>query len=56
MLINYFIVSIRNLVKDKLYSIINALGLAVALTTCFFIFSWVTYETSYDTFKESESI
>lgn len=56
MLINYCIVSLRNLVKDRLYSIINALGLAVAITTCFFIFSWVTYETSYDTFDDSERI
>lgn len=56
MLINYLLVSARNLIKDKLYSIINTLGLAIALTTCFFIYSWVSYETSYDTFDGNENI
>jgi putative ABC transport system permease protein len=56
MLTNYLITSFRNLVKDRLYSIINILGLAIALTTCFFIYSWLTYETNYDTFDGNGSI
>ncbi len=56
MLSNYIAVSIRNLVKDKLYTLINALGLAVAIATCYFIFSWVKFETTYDTFHNSGNL
>ena len=56
MLINYIVVAVRNLVKDKLYTSINALGLAVAFTTCFFIYSWVRFESSYDVFEGNESV
>lgn len=49
MIYNYLITSLRILFKEKLYSIINVLGLAVGLCTIFFIYSWVQFEMSYDT-------
>ncbi len=50
MLTNYFLVSLRTLLKDKVYAVINTLGLAIGLATCFLIFSWVSFETSYDNY------
>lgn len=48
MLRNYLIAAVRILTKEKLYAAINAIGLAVGLAVCFLIYSWVTYEKSYD--------
>lgn len=45
---NYLKISYRNLLKNKLYSLINILGLAVGLTCCLLIFMFVADELSYD--------
>jgi len=45
---NYFKISIRNLYKQKLYSIINIGGLAVGLACFILIFLFVQHELSYD--------
>ena len=50
MLKNYFKVAFRNLVRHKVFSIINILGLAVGMTACFLIYQYVRFETSYDAF------
>ena len=50
MLKNYFKIAFRNLWKHKVFSIVNILGLAVGMSACFFIFSYVRFETSYDNF------
>jgi putative ABC transport system permease protein len=47
---NYFKTAWRNLVRNKIYSIINILGLALGLAACFFIFQYVAFESSYDRF------
>lgn len=47
---NYFKTAWRNLVRNKVFSIINITGLAVGLTACFLIFLYVRFETSYDNF------
>ncbi|MBL7848710.1 MAG: ABC transporter permease [Cyclobacteriaceae bacterium] len=49
MIQSYLRSTLRLLVKDRLYVFINALGLAIGLATCFLIFSWVQFETSFDT-------
>lgn len=49
MIRSYLRSTLRLLAKEKLYVFINALGLAVGLATCFLIYSWVRFETSYDT-------
>jgi len=38
MLRNYFKVAFRNLVRHKVFSLINILGLAVGITACFLIY------------------
>ncbi|HMQ08734.1 MAG TPA: ABC transporter permease [Saprospiraceae bacterium] len=50
MIRNYFIVAIRNLRRNKVFSIINICGLALSLTCCLLIFFFVTDELSYDKF------
>ena len=50
MLRNFFKTAIRSLFKQKIYSLINILGLAVSITACLLIVIYVKYETSYDSF------
>ncbi len=40
--------SFRVLWKDKAYTLLNAAGLAMALATCFVIYTWVQYERGFD--------
>lgn len=49
---NYISVALRNLIKHKLYSAINIVGLAVGLAACVLITLFVRDELSYDTFWE----
>ncbi|MGD9158556.1 MAG: ABC transporter permease [Desulfobacteraceae bacterium] len=48
MLKNYFTTAINNLLKNKLYSAINIIGLAVGLAACIIISIYVQHELSYD--------
>jgi len=48
---NYLKVSLRNLWKHKIFSVINIMGLAVGMTACFLIYLYVHFETSYDAFN-----
>ena len=52
MLRNYLVISLRNLLKRKIYSIINILGLSVGLAAVIMIFLYVKEEISYDTFHD----
>jgi putative ABC transport system permease protein len=52
MLKNYFLVAVRNLMRNKVFSLINIFGLAVGLAACFLIYQYVRFEESYDTFHE----
>ncbi|MEX0297881.1 MAG: ABC transporter permease, partial [Kordiimonas sp.] len=45
---NYISVAFRNLIKNKLYSAINIVGLAVGLAACMMIMLFVRDELSYD--------
>ena len=49
---NYFKVAMRNLWKNKGYSAINILGLAIGLATCLLILIYVIDELSYDRFNK----
>ena len=42
---NYLKIAIRNLAKNKTYSIINLTGLAVGLACCILIFLYMQNET-----------
>ncbi|MFC1492311.1 ABC transporter permease, partial [candidate division KSB1 bacterium] len=50
MLKNYLKISMRNLIRQKVYSGINISGLAVGLASCILIFLWIRDEISYDRF------
>ena len=47
---NYIITSWRNLLRNKVFSFINILGLAVGLAVGFLIYQYVQVERSYDKF------
>ncbi len=50
MLRNYLKTATRSLLKDKSFSFINVLGLALGMICCLFILLWVQDEKSVDTF------
>lgn len=52
MLKNYLKIAIRNLRKQKLYSLINILGLAVGIAFCALVMLFIHDELSYDQFHE----
>lgn len=55
MLKNYFKIAIRSLLKDKVYSLINVIGLTIGVTCCLLIIFYVQDELSYDRFHENGS-
>ncbi|HBX66358.1 MAG TPA: hypothetical protein DEG32_09430, partial [Balneolaceae bacterium] len=50
---NYFKIALRNLFKNRLYSVINILGLSVGLGCVMLITVYVMHELSYDKFHEN---
>jgi putative ABC transport system permease protein len=52
MLQNYLKVAIRNILKDKFYTLINVFGLALGVASCIFILIYINDELSYDRFHE----
>jgi putative ABC transport system permease protein len=52
MIKNYLILSIRNLVKNKVFSFINIFGLAIGLMAAMLIGAYIRDELSYDSFPE----
>ncbi|HEY8784510.1 MAG TPA: ABC transporter permease [Mucilaginibacter sp.] len=53
MILNYIKIAWRNLIKQKLYSLINISGLAVGLAVCMMIMMYVAHEMSYDRFHKN---
>lgn len=57
MITNYLKIAWRNLIRQKLFSIINITGLAVGLAACMMILFYVTHELSYNSFhKDAKNI
>ncbi|GAB3644145.1 ABC transporter permease [Spirosoma arcticum] len=57
MLRNYFKVAVRNLTRNKVFSVINLLGLSTGITVCLMIFLFISNEFSVDNFhKNGKSI
>lgn len=48
MFTNFIVLAFRNLIKRKLYSFINILGLALGIAVCLVILKYVDFELSYD--------
>jgi putative ABC transport system permease protein len=50
---HYFKIAIRNLAKNKIFSFINILGLAVGMGVCLLIYQYVYFEMSYYRFHSN---
>ncbi|MEJ2505113.1 MAG: ABC transporter permease, partial [Ignavibacteriaceae bacterium] len=50
---NYLKISLRNIFRNKTYSIINILGLSIGITCSILILLWVTDEFSYDHYHKN---
>ncbi len=49
---NYFKIAFRNLWRNKSFSLINIVGLAIGIATCLIIMLFVNNELSYDKYNE----
>jgi len=54
MIKNYLKIALRNLLKNKSFSFINILGLAVGMASAILIILWIQYEITYDQFHEKK--
>ncbi|MDX2302919.1 MAG: FtsX-like permease family protein [Microscillaceae bacterium] len=52
MLKNYLKIAFRNLLKNKVYSLINIIGLAAGMTVAMLIGLWIYDELTYDTYHK----
>ena len=50
---NFFKIAYRNLLKNKIFSLVNIFGLAIGMAACFFIFAYVHFESSYDSWHKN---
>lgn len=48
MIKNYFTTALRNIIKNKIFSIFNIMGLSIGIAACLLISLYVNYEKSYD--------
>jgi putative ABC transport system permease protein len=49
---NYFLVAVRNIIKQKFYSLINILGLTIGVVATMFIILYIMDELSFDRFHD----
>jgi putative ABC transport system permease protein len=50
---NYFKVSVRNILRNKTFSLLNISGLSVGIASCILILIYVNNEMSYDTYNNN---
>lgn len=55
MIKNYFKTAVRNLQVKKIFTLLNVLGLAVGIASCWIIYRTVRYEYSYDSFLSADA-
>src|SRR5579871_1222771 len=53
MLKNYLLLAVKNFRKQKMFSLINILGLTIGITCCLMIFLFIMNEFSYDNFHKN---
>jgi putative ABC transport system permease protein len=51
MIRNYFLIAVRNIIRDKVFSAINIIGLAVGITCFLALFLFVQDELTFDKFE-----
>ena len=52
---NYYKVSVRNILRNKTFSLLNVAGLSIGIASCLLILLYVHHEMSYDTYNEHYS-
>src|SRR5882724_4381943 len=52
---NYLKTALRSLLKNKIFSFINIIGLAIGMAACLLILEYVSFELSYDRFNKNLS-
>ncbi|HEV2354709.1 MAG TPA: ABC transporter permease, partial [Puia sp.] len=55
MIKSYFTTAWRNLRKNKIFSAINIIGLAIGMAACLLILQYVNFELSFDRFNANEA-
>jgi putative ABC transport system permease protein len=53
MIKNYLKIAWRNLMKNKVFSFINVIGLSIGLTCCMLITLYIYHESSYDSYHKN---
>lgn len=53
MITNYFKTAIRNILRNKVFSLINILGLSIGMAACLLIMLWIQNELNFDKFHEN---
>ncbi len=53
MLTNYIKVAFRNLLRNRIFSVINIMGLAIGMTACLLLLQFVNFKLSFDLFNEN---
>ncbi len=53
MLKSYFKTAWRNLLKNRVFSLINIAGLAIGMAACLLILQYVNFELSYDRYNKN---
>jgi putative ABC transport system permease protein len=52
---NFILAAYRNLLRNKIFSLINISGLAIGMAACILIAQYIVFEKSYDTFHQNYS-
>jgi putative ABC transport system permease protein len=55
MILHYLKITLRGLFKDRTFSLINIVGLAIAIACCFLLIFWVKFELSYESCYTNEN-
>lgn len=55
MILLFFKMVLRGILKNKVHSLINVLGFSIGIATTLFIFLFLRYETSYDDFHKDSN-
>ena len=50
---NYLVITLRNIKRNKSYSLINIIGLTIGIACCLMIFLWIMDELSFDQFHKN---
>lgn len=55
MIVNYLKIAWRILLRQKAFSLVNILGLAIGMAACLLIVQYISFELSYDNFHKNEA-